>query len=96
MSNISGAWAAVPSVGSMRMTNGIAKAGGRMGARRAWRWRSVEEEMGAGSAGISNISGAWAAIPFVGPMCVPNGVVKARGRMGAKGAGSSVEQAMSR
>jgi hypothetical protein len=33
--------------------------------------------MGAGSAGISNISGAWAAVPYVRPLCVPNGIEKA-------------------
>jgi hypothetical protein len=45
MSNISGAWAAIPSVRPICLSDGIEKAGGRMGARRAWRWRSVEEEM---------------------------------------------------
>jgi hypothetical protein len=30
----------------MCVAKGSEKARGRMGARRAWRWRSVEEEMG--------------------------------------------------
>jgi hypothetical protein len=42
--------------------------------------------MRAGSAGISDISGAWAAAPPVGPMCTTNGIEKARWRMGATGA----------
>jgi hypothetical protein len=39
--NISGAWAVVPSARRLSVANGIEKARGRMGARRAWRrrWR---------------------------------------------------------
>jgi hypothetical protein len=54
--------------------------------RRRRSGRRADEQMHAGNAGISNISGAWAAIPSVGPMCVPNGIEKARGRTGARGA----------
>jgi hypothetical protein len=42
--------------------------------------------MRAGGAGISSISGAWAAVPSVGPMCMTNGIEKASGRVGAGGA----------
>jgi hypothetical protein len=64
--------------------------------RRRRRRRRADGRMGAGNAGISNISGAWAAIPSVGPMCVSNGIGEAGGRMGEKGAGRSVEEEMSR
>jgi hypothetical protein len=43
--------------------------------------REAGGEMIAGRAGISNISGAWAAVPSVGRMIVVDGVEKARGRM---------------
>jgi hypothetical protein len=45
ISDISGAWAAVPSVRSMCMTDVIGKAMWRMGARKAWRKGCVGEEM---------------------------------------------------
>jgi hypothetical protein len=43
-----------------------------------------EEQMRAGSAGISNISGAWASAPSVRRVCVGNGIQKATGPMGAE------------
>jgi hypothetical protein len=53
--------------------------------------------MRAGSAGISNISGAWAAAPSVLPMCVANGIEKATGRMEReeRGAGGGGDERMS-
>jgi hypothetical protein len=66
--------------------NGIAKATGGIGARRArCGRRGADEQMRAGSARISNISGAWAAVHSVRPMCVPNGIVKATGDRREKG-----------
>jgi hypothetical protein len=49
ISNMSRAWAAVPSVGWICVANEIQRSRGRMGGRRAWRWRSVEEEMRKGA-----------------------------------------------
>jgi hypothetical protein len=43
-----------------------------------------DEQMRAGSAGTSNISGAWAAVPSVRSMRVPTGLVKASGADGGR------------
>jgi hypothetical protein len=69
------------------LPNGIENSTMWMGARRAWRWRRwrwADERIRAGSAGISNISGAWAALPSVIPLCVPKGIEKATRRMGGR------------